>query len=371
MPGLLTRRSMLQGALGVAGVAALAGCASSGGGSGAQAAAKATLEPKVDGDINIFTWAGYIDPVIISTFEKKYGVKVTTSTFDSNDTMLAKMAAGLPYDYITNNSAYLQRSIEGKLVQPYSLDALSNHDEIAPYFQAPSYDKGQDRYSVPYTSSPTGIIYRTDKMTPTHSWNDLWDNPSASGHIYVLDYVPDTMGMSLLRDGASLNSGNVAAVTSATDQLIKLKPLLGGVSSDTRNNVGNGSAWIHHCWVPDAYNLMTTSKYKDKLQFELTTKDGVPSGTDLQTIGANAKSPGTAMLFINWMLSPENLIRTTNYTASLTGTRTGDARYYELMKDFPSLSLPHDYYATAQWRVAPTGATQQLWTQQWNRFTAA
>lgn len=366
---LLTRRSVLQGAIGTVGLAALAGCASAS--NSAPSGAASQLEPKVDGDITWFSWSGYVDPTIVSSFEKKYGVKVNMAIFSSNDMMIQKMAAGLPYDVITNNSAYMKPSILGGLVRPFSLDALTNHAEILPYFQAPSYDNGSKRYSVPYSGGPTGIVYRTDKMTPTHSWNDLWNNPQAKGHIFVLDYVPDTIGASLLRKGYSLNSGDSSQVTAATNALIALKPALGGVSSDTRGDIGNGTAWIHHAWVPDAFNVMTSSKYADKLQWELTTKDGVPFGMDLLSIGANAKSPGTALLFIDWMLAPENLAKTVKYTGQLSGTRTGDATYAEVMKAHPSLQVPQNYYETAMWRQALTGTRQTLWTQQWNRFQAS
>jgi spermidine/putrescine transport system substrate-binding protein len=366
-----TRRSVLAGAAGLAGGLALAACGSSGGKAATSAGSTPTLEPKADGDLTWFSWDGYVDPTIVSDFEKKYSVKVTIATFDSNDTMIQKLAAGLPYDLITNNSGYMFRSIQGKLLQPYSLAALTNYSQIVPYFQKPSYDNGAERYSVPYSGGPTGILWRTDKVpTMTQSWNDLWNNPEAKGHIYVLDYVEDTMGASLLRKGYNVNSGDNGQVASATDQLIQLKAQLAGISSDTRTNVGNGDAWIHHAWVPDAVNVMTKSKYADRLQFELTTKDGVPYGMDVLTIGAKAKSPGTAMLFIDWMLSPENLEKTAAYTGQQSGTTAGDAAFAKVVKDFPALAGGATDYTKALWRESATGARQQLWTQQWNRFKA-
>jgi spermidine/putrescine transport system substrate-binding protein len=365
-----TRRSLLTGALGVAGGLALSACGSSNSSSSATGAA-ATLEPKADGDLTWFSWDGYVDPSIVNDFEKKYRVKVNIVTFDSNDTMIQKLAAGLPYDLVTNNSAYMYRSIQGKLVQPFALDALSHYSQLLSYFQKPPYDNGGQKYSVPYSGGPTGIVYRTDKISSmSQSWNDLWGHPEAKGHIFVLDYVEDTLGMALLKDGNDLNSGDSGQVTSATDALIKLKPQLGAISSDTRTNVGNGDAWIHHAWVPDAVNVMTKSKYADQLQFELTPQDGVPFGMDLLTIGAKAKSPGTAMLFIDWVLTPENLTRTAKWTGQQSGTKAGDAAFTDVVKQIPALGGATDY-SKALWREAATGARQQLWTQQWNRFKAS
>jgi spermidine/putrescine transport system substrate-binding protein len=363
-----SRRALLTGAMGLAGGLALTACGS---GSSSKPAATTSIEPKADGDLTWFSWDGYVDPAIVSDFEKKYGVKVSIVTFDSNDTMIQKLAAGLPYDVITNNSAYMYRSIKGGLLMPFSHDALHNGSQLVSYFSKPPYDNGASSYSVPYSGGPTGIVYRTDMVdSMSESWNDLWDHPEAKGHIFVLDYVEDTLGASLLRNGDDLNSGDDDEVTSATDDLISLKPMLAGISSDTRTNVGNGDAWIHHAWVPDAYAVMTKSKYADKLDFELTTKDGVPFGMDLLTIGAKAKSPGSAMLFIDWMLQPDNVVRTVKYTGQQSGTKAGDAEFASVTKQIPALAKATDY-STALWRESATGARQQLWTQQWNRFKAA
>jgi spermidine/putrescine transport system substrate-binding protein len=364
----LSRRSILAGALGVAGTAALAACSSAG--TASSSAKKPTIEPKADGNLNWFSWSGYVDPTIVSDFEKKYGVTVTISTFDSNDAMIEKLAAGLPYDLITDNSAYMYESIQGGLVRPFDLKALPEYSQLDPYFRKPSYDGGTLQYSVPYSGGGTGILWRTDKVeSMTQSWNDLWNHPEAKGHIFVLDYEQDAIGAGLLHEGYNLNSGVAAQVNSATNALIQLKPELGGISSDTLTNVGNGNAWIAQSWVPDAISVMTKSNYADKLQFEFTPKQGIPFGMDVLSIGANAASPGTAMLFINWMLSPEMSARNAAYTGQASGTIAGDAAFQQVVKDFPAFAngVPYD---KALWRLSATGARQTLWTQQWNRFVA-
>ena len=162
-PNQFSRRSFLAGGLGVAGALALAACGAGGSSSGSSAsgstAAQPTLEPKADGDLTWFSWDGYVDPTIVSDFEKKYGVKVTITAYDSNDTMIQKLAAGLPYDVVTNNSGYLARTVAGGLVQPFALAALTNSSQLLPAFQKPKYDAGAVQYSVPYSGGPTGILY--------------------------------------------------------------------------------------------------------------------------------------------------------------------------------------------------------------------
>jgi spermidine/putrescine transport system substrate-binding protein len=365
---MVPRRSVLLG--GLAAVAGIGLAACGGSDSATPKAAGPSVKPEIDGDITWFTWAEYVDPDVLAGFESEYGVKVNQVNFDSDDTMLQKLAAGLEYDLVTTNSAYMFRAIQGGLLLPLDIEALKNGGELLPYFQAPAYDNGEQHYSVPYSGGPTGIIYRTDKFTGTESWNDLWDADTA-GKVFVLDYVEDTIGASLLRLGHDLNSGDADEVAAATDELVALKPRLGGISNDTRNNVTTGNAWVHQAWSTDAYSVMIDPEYGDKVEFEQTSKDGVPFGMDLLSIGAKSKSPGTAMALIDWLLMPENQEKNVTYIGQLTGTKTGDEVYRNLVKDFPSLQVPEDFYENATWRESLAGDRLQLWTQHWNRFKAS
>ena len=45
------------------------------------------------GELNIFNW-GKLYTDLIEKFEKQYDIKVTLTDYDSNDTALAKVAAG-------------------------------------------------------------------------------------------------------------------------------------------------------------------------------------------------------------------------------------------------------------------------------------
>ncbi len=108
----------------------------------------------------------------------------------------------------TTNSAYDHLLIAAGTVRPYDPSKMKNFDQIIPYFRNAPYDKGSRPYTIPYGYGPAGIAYRKGKVNVTGSWNDLWNNPGAKGKIYVLDQQDETLGMSLIRDGASPNSGD-------------------------------------------------------------------------------------------------------------------------------------------------------------------
>ncbi|MGK0716112.1 ABC transporter substrate-binding protein [Leucobacter sp. W1153] len=354
--------------LGIASAAALtlAGCQGS-----APAPPAEEIVAEVDGDITWFTWGEYVAPGLVEGFEEEYGVSVTIENFDSNENMIQKLASGQAYDVITGNSAYMERMIEGGLLRPYDIAALENYDDIHPYFQSPIYDSGELRYSVPYSGGPTGIIYRTDKVDSITSWADLWAvSEQAEGHVFVLDQIEETIGMSLLSEGEDLNSDDSAAVQSAVDALIELKPSLGGISTNTRDNVATGDAWVHHAWSTDAFMLLSDSPVMDQLEF-VYPEEGAPFGMNVLNIGANAKSPGTALLFIDYMTSPEAKVTNVEYLGDLSGSIAGDEAYAEAVAAFPSLQVPADFYESAVWKQSLTGERETIWSQEWNRFKAS
>ncbi|HML08781.1 MAG TPA: spermidine/putrescine ABC transporter substrate-binding protein PotF, partial [Xanthobacteraceae bacterium] len=44
--------------------------------------------------VNFYNWSDYIDPTVLDDFSKETGIKVRYDTFDSNDTLEAKLLAG-------------------------------------------------------------------------------------------------------------------------------------------------------------------------------------------------------------------------------------------------------------------------------------
>jgi spermidine/putrescine transport system substrate-binding protein len=62
-----------------------------------------------DGELHIYNWGNYTNPKLIEKFEAAHKVKVTLDSYDSNETMLAKVQAGgtgydivVPGDYMVD-----------------------------------------------------------------------------------------------------------------------------------------------------------------------------------------------------------------------------------------------------------------------------
>ena len=203
------------------------------------------------------------------------------------------------------------------------------------------------------------------------SWNDLWDHPEAAGHSYLLEQAQETIGMSLLRNGDSVNSVDPDQVNKATNNVIDLKPKLGGFSASGTDNLVSGQGWIQHCWSGDVYQALNQLNSSDAASFQICD-DGVPLAVDLQSIGAKAKAPGTAMLFLNWLLDPEQAAKNVEYIGYPTGTRDRNAAYDKITKDYPFLQATagNAMLHSADWKLALDPAGQALWSQSWAKIQA-
>ena len=170
----LRRRELLRGGAGLALALGLAGC-----GVGDEPAseqegrdAAKVVKAQPDGDLVYFNWSEYLDPKLIKEFEKRYGVKVRESNFDSMNGMMAKLRSGNRYDVIFPTADWAQRLRKGNQLLRIDKEQLKNADTVYDYFAKPWYDPGAD-HTVPYALYASGIIYRNDKVEMTGSWNDL------------------------------------------------------------------------------------------------------------------------------------------------------------------------------------------------------
>ena len=337
-----TRRSLLKGGLAAGAVAGFAGCGY------VPSKTKPTESPlpksaksRVDGDLVYFNWADYLDPGVLKGFQEEYGVKVIESNFDSMEGMYAKINAGNQYDItfpIAKWVAKMRR--EGKL-RAIDKDQLSNAEQVyysGSYFNDPWYD-AKSAVSVPFTVYKTGVGWRTDKIDAmTGSWNDLW-NEQGAGHIFTLDDQDEALAMAALLLGYDVNTAKASELDEIKKLLISQKKYLRGYSSDDVNNMSGGDAWIHHMWSGDfLYLRQGLANDPTKFDFEAPA-EGTPINSDTYAIPANAKHPGTAMVFIDYLLRPENAIRNMHYLYYPFPVKDALPAFSELAKDVPACNV--------------------------------
>ncbi len=138
-------------------------------------------------ELNIYAWSGELPQEIVDDFAKETGITVTFDTYDSNETMMAKLSAGATgYDLIEPSQYTVQVLAKQGLLLELDHAKIPNIDNLGVPFKNVSFDPGQ-KWSVPYIWGTTGFAYNEDCVkTPPTSWKALWD-PQYEGRIYMLD----------------------------------------------------------------------------------------------------------------------------------------------------------------------------------------
>src|SRR3954465_2431833 len=369
LAGHIDRRQLLRGGAGLAISAGLAGCGLGDSGSGSKKDTEKVVKAKPDGDLVYFNWSEYLDPKLLKKFEKQYGVKVRESNFDSMSSMMAKLRSGNRYDVIFPDQSYAPRLIAGNQLLKIDHSKLKNWDNVWDFFHDPKYDPGAE-HTVPYGLYATGVIWNEDKIGGvTASRDDLFPQ-DAKGKIFVLDDYQEALGMANLRNGFDLSTVDPGEIEKSKQMLIDQKPLLRGYSTDDIQNMVNGNAWIHHGWNGDVVNLRNQGKNPESYRFE-KCKEGIPVGSDTMAIPANAEHPGTALLFIDFMLDPENASQNVEYFGYPMAVTGAEDAFAKIAKDDPAVSITVDDVKNGQQFANLTGKDKALWDRAWTEVKAA
>ncbi len=277
------------------------------------------LKPEA-GPLQFYNWQQYINPDVVKAFEKKYGVKVQISTFDTIDEAIAKLASGdVQYDVFVPEPVFMERLVVGKILQPLNLSYIPNlQKNVWPAFTNPWYDQGS-RYSVPYTVYTTGIGWRADKLpgfnpaTSSDPWSSLWTNgPKISGKVGLLDDQHEGLAMGLLHNGVTdLNTENAAQLTAAQKSLSQLVSSA-NLKFDTNEyqHLADGSLWLHQAWSGD---MAATPSYAPKgtpasvFRYWWPADGRGPINNDSVGIVRGGKNPVLAHLFLNHILDVDQV----------------------------------------------------------------
>jgi spermidine/putrescine transport system substrate-binding protein len=364
-----SRRGLLTGGLALGASLTLPGCAYIRDDAPTDAPLPPSAKAEIDGDLVYFNWADYLAPKVVKGFQEEYGVKVIESNFDSMEGMYAKLAAGNQYDIVFPIAKWVVKlRREGKL-RSIDPDQLQNADQVfhsGSYFNEPWYDAGS-RVSVPFTVYKTGIGWRTDKVSSmTGSWEDLW-NDEASGRIFTLDDQDEALAMAALLLGYDVNTAKASELDEMRKLLISQKDVLRAYSSDDINNMTSGDAWVHHMWSGDfLYLKKGLANEPEKFDFEAPL-EGTPINSDTYAIPANAQHPGTAMVFIDYLLRPENAVKNMNYLFYPFPVRDALPAFADLAKDVPACNVEiSDLENENVFRLLGTDEVQRraaIWTE--------
>ncbi len=279
----------------------------------------------------VYNWGEYISDGSEGTldvnkeFEKWYyetygeRVKVSYSTYSSNEDMYAKLSGGaVSYDIIVPSDYMIERLISEDMLAPLNYDNIPNINNILPDFYGEDakydyYDKGSV-YSVPYFYGMIGIIYNTTMVDPEDedlgSWSLMWDEDYA-GNILQFNNSRDAFGTAQYYLGIDVNTDDESEWRRALDKLREQKDIVQGyVMDEIFNKMENGSAAIAAYYAGD---YLAMYENNEDLEF-FYPKEGTNLYVDAMCIPKNSKNKTLAERYIDYMLTEEPAIANAEYT---------------------------------------------------------
>ena len=279
--------------------------------------------------LNIYNWGLYISDGsdesvnVLSAFEELTGIKINYTTFDTNESMYAKLkSGGANYDVIFPSDYMLGKMANEGMLLPLDKENVPNFANIGEDYINQAYDPG-NVYSVPYTWGVVGITYNKDMVDEEdlqQGWQLLW-NPKYSGQILQFNNSRDCFAISLKLLGRSMNPQSKEDVADGLAKLQEQKPLVQAyVMDEVFDKMGGGEAALAPYFAGDG--LTMTSESPSVGMF--IPEEGTIQYVDAMCIPKSTQNKGAAEMFINYMCEVDVALQNAlfiRYTSPLPAVR--------------------------------------------------
>ena len=272
------------------------------------------LAPEKAATLQLYSYADYISPDAIKSFQDKYKTTVQVSTFNDTDEAITKIRAGsVDYDIFFPSYDQIGKLVNGSLLRPLNHSYIPNIKNVWPVFTNPWYDQ-QWRYTTPYTVYTTGIGWNNTQVTADigalkNPYESLWD-PQYKNKTAVIDDWHTAMSMVLLKQGITdVNTSSEADLKMVGEQLTALVNATSPkVTITMYTDVPTGQIGLSQMWSGDiinARNYLPEGVKPDILRYWFPADGKGLVDNDLMVLLRGGKNPVLAHLFVNHMLETE------------------------------------------------------------------
>lgn len=318
--------------------------------------------------LHVYTWADYIDPELVQQFENDNNCKVVIDTFDSNETMLAKLMAGsVGYDIIMPTEYIIPQLIKSDLIEKLNLEKLPN---VTKNFDELFRNELSLKYTVPYAFSCTGILWRKDRCPPDltfQDWNDMFD-PRLKGRICIMNDIRELLGIALKMNGYSVNSVDPKELDAAVATARKWKNASSKMDNEAyRSGIPAAEFHVAMAYTSDAIQLICDGEC-EYLGYSIPT-NGTTASVDTFCIIKESASKDLAYKFIDMFYSLPNAVQNSEYNGvpmPVTGLYDALSDKY---KSIPVMKITNELKMKCE-NISDIGSNLELYTKSWDRVKA-
>lgn len=345
-------------------------------------AVHAHAEDKV---LNVYNWTDYIDPKLLEKFTAETGIKVQYDVYDSLETLEGKLLAGKSgYDVVVPTAEpTFSRLIRAGAMQPLDKAKIPNlkNEDPALMTRVETSDPG-NRYGAIYLWGTLGLGVVPAKIkplapdAPTSSWDLLlkpeWAKKLAPCGIVMMDSAIDTIPSVLKYLGKNPESSDPKDLEAVEKTLMAIRPYIKTFASGgALEMLAAGDICVAMDYSGDVVQAASRAKEakKDEVAYVLP-KEFTEYTFDMLAVPKDAPHPQNAMLFINFLLKPENMAAITNMVGYPNAVPASMASIKPDVKGDTNVFPTPDMLKNAFTARAPTQAAERARTRMWARFKA-
>lgn len=316
-------------------------------------------------ELHLYNWTDYTAPELIAKFEAETGIDVIIDTYDTNETLLAKLQAGAAgYDIVVPSQHFVSILIDQDLLQPIDIAAMPNYANVDPRWKNPVWDPEQ-QYSVPWQWGSASFSYRSDLYSGDGSSLKEFFEPAEEvrGKLQVFASPDEVYNMANLYLGLDFCSENPDDAKAVLALFKAQKPYVLTYSSEGMNDrLATGEVIMANHW--NGYSLNGRDEANPNITYAYP-KEGIVGWFDSLVVPKGAQNPEAAKAFMNFVMDPENIALESNF-AAYSNAIMGSADFMdEALKTAPELNPPADVPVKFGQACSPTAQKliDRVWTK--------
>lgn len=293
--------------------------------------------------LKILNWSEYLDPEVISDFEKKYQVEVKEFYYESDEDRTKQLALtdGVGYDIIVSDMPSIRLYARRGWLETITPEKISSYRYLSPRYLQSENLTGQ--YAVPLLWGTLGIAYRKDLVKqPITSWQQLFQPADELKYkIVLIRDVNDLVGMGLKSLGYSANSTIVEQLDEVETLLLAQKPYVKSyiyISVEENSALLKGDVWAAMAYNGDALLL---NELNPDIEF-VVPREGGNLWVDYFLILKASKNKDMAYKFLDFVNQPEIAKRIAEYASCATPNVGADKLLPSEFRNDPLIYPPKD-----------------------------
>ncbi|MGL4380979.1 MAG: extracellular solute-binding protein [Vibrio sp.] len=301
-----------------------------------------------DQELYFYNWSEYIPSGILEEFTKETGIKVIYATYESNESMYAKLKTqGKGYDLVVPSTYFVSKMRQEGMLQPIDHTKLSHFQDLDTNYLHKPFDPN-NQYSIPYIWGATGIGINSDMLDKKSlkNWSDLWDAKWV-GQLMLMDDSREVFHIALSKLGYSPNTTNPEEIEAAYYELKKLMPNVLVFNSDfPANPFLAGEVSLGMLWNGSAYMAR-----QEGAPIEIIWPEkGTIFWMDSLAIPAGARNIDAAHKMIDFLLRPENAAKIALEIGYPTPVKTAYDLLPNEFADDPNIYPPQSVIDNGEWQ---------------------